>query len=161
LVGRWEAADFVAMLRRRMRREMQEARLTRASGTITLELSPPDAQGAGTMVATADELVHRVSVQSQGFRATGTHTMNGGSTMPYTLPALGVMEVGEPTEGELTARVSVRTNIGVNLNRGAADKVELDGTYRYTCEGDELTVRAIRANGTESQPMTFRRMAAE
>jgi len=162
VVGHWNAADFVAMVRRNVRNDLREGRLERASGTITASLGPVDADGAGELVARANDLVHRLRVTVQGVRATGTHRMDGSSTMPFRMvEGTDRFIIEPPTGGDIDARLSVRTNIGINFDRGAADQVDFTGLYEYECSDEELSVRRVRDDDRLGAPITFERLGDE
>jgi len=162
IVGRWQANDFLQMVRANMRANLQgEARLTAAGGTITFEFAPPDAEGNGQMVASAEDLVHQVRARQSKVTVTGTHTMSGQATMAFrTLPP-DVLVLDPPTESSLSARVNIRATGGLRFNRSSRPRVDLSGHFAYECTGDELRVWQRRGGNRRGSPVVFDRAPAE
>ena len=139
LVGTWQANEFVAILRDSLR-DIRGAKLTAASGTITFEFKPPDADNKGELIANANDLIHKIKAKQSGIKVSGTHTMTGQTTMPYQVLADSVLLLDDPTDGEITSKVTVRASGGIRFKKSQSETIDFSKGYFYECDDDKLTV---------------------
>lgn len=148
VVGRWDASDFLQMIRRNLRNAMSgQGELSRLSGTITLDFAPPDPSRQGQLVVTANDLVHHMALTTRGISVTGTVTLTGSATMPYRLVAADRLAIDAATQSNLESHAVVTTSLGVGGRGGGRERLNLTGQYGLQCTPAEARLWEVGADG--------------
>jgi hypothetical protein len=149
IAGTWRANDFLAMVRRNIRRGLPEGgTLTHASGNVDITIPAPDAAGNGTLAVQSNDVVYRAVTREQGVTVNITLTMTGASQNPFQVLPGNMIRVGdEVAGGTLSARVNAQATGIVRFSRNQTERFDLDGTFAFECTQTQLSVWDVGANG--------------
>ncbi len=140
LVGTWRATDFVAKVRRQIGSQIKGAggKLTAGGGTMDFEFQPPGPDGAGQVIAAAQDMIYRADFSQQGVKVDVTITIKGKATMPYKMPADGELTMDKASDGELKLTAVVKGSGVAKFSKSQSEDVKFADDYVYECNGDEL-----------------------
>jgi len=136
LVGTWDGKDIVDKIRGATR-SLSKAGLTRTTGTITFEFRAPT-DNKGDVIVHADKLVLKLALGESGLKVSGTTTIDGTQTMPYTLGDNDALTLAPPSEGKIPVRTVVKTTGLVSTQNTETGALDLHDDLLYTCEGNSL-----------------------
>ena len=159
LVGSWDGKDLVAKIRGATR-SLARAGLTQTGGTITFEFRAPGPDGKGDVVVHADKLVHRLTLGDAGLKVSGTVTIDGTQTMPYTFgPAVDALALAPPSQGKIPVRAVVKTSGLVNTQSTETGALDLHDEFVYECAGTTLQLWKRSSSGERrGTPLRLERM---